>query len=57
MKEWKQFIRGKMWQNLTKGSHCVTKIRLKKKPIKFSVILSPLKLSDSQVNKIKIGKL
>lgn len=57
MKEWKQFIRGKMRQNLTKGSHCVTKIRLKKKPIKFSVILSPLKLSDSQVNKIKIGKL
>lgn len=57
MKEWKQFIRGKMWQNLIKGSHCVTKIRLKKKPIKFSVILSPLKLSDSEVNKIKIGKL
>lgn len=48
MKEWKQFIRGKMWQNLTKGSHCVTKIRLKKKRIKFSVILSPLKLSDSE---------
>lgn len=30
---------------------------LKKKPIKFSVILSPLKLSDSEVNKIKIAKL
>lgn len=35
MKEWKQFIRGKMWQNLTKGSHCVTKIRLKKKTYKI----------------------
>lgn len=44
-------------EDVAKGSHCVTKIRLKKKPIKFSVILSPLKLSDSEVNKIKIAKL
>lgn len=40
-----------------KGKSLCNKNSFEKKPIKFSVILSPLKLSDSEVNKIKIGKL